>query len=100
MYFVRQDAYPFILKGVPALYVDTGVKSQDPKIDGFALVRQWNVTIYHSPKDDVKQALDYDSGARFSRFVLRLCHAVANAADRPNWNPGDFFGQRFGAESK
>ena len=95
VYFIRQDAYPFIRKGVPALYVDTGVKSLDPKVDGLALLRRWNVTIYHSPKDDVQQDLDYESGARFSRFVFRLCHAVANGDERPKWNQGDFFGQKF-----
>jgi len=96
--FVRQDAYPFILKGVPALYVDTGIKSLDPKIDGFALLRQWMVTLYHSPKDDMNQTLDFESGARFGRFVFRLCHAVANGEERPKWNKGDFFGEKFGAK--
>lgn len=95
--FIRQDAYPFIRKGVPALYVDTGVKSRDPKVDGLAIQRRWMVTIYHSPKDDVQQALDYESGTRFSRFVFRLCHAVANGDERPKWNQGDFLGQKFRA---
>ena len=95
--FVRQDAYPFILKGIPALYLDTGIKSLDPEVDGLALLRRWMITVYHSPKDDARQGLDYESGARFSRFVFRLCHAMANAADRPKWNEGDFFGQKLGA---
>ncbi len=98
--FIRQDAYPFILKGVPALYVDTGIESPDSNIDGLAILRRWMVTIYHSPKDDMNQNLDFESGARFSRFVLRFCHAVANSPERPKWNDGDFFGQRFGAPTK
>jgi hypothetical protein len=97
--FVRQDAYPFILKGIPALYVDTGIKSLDPAVDGLALLRRWMVTTYHSPKDDAQQGLDYESGARLSRLVFRLCHAVANAADRPKWNEGDFFGKKFRASA-
>jgi len=100
VFFVRQDAYPFVLKGIPALYVDTGVKSLDPAVDGMAAVQQWYTTIYHSPKDDAKQGLDYESGVRFSGFVFRLCHAVANGAERPKWNPGDFFGQKFGTSSE
>jgi len=98
--FVRQDAYPFILKGVPALYVDTGVKSLDPEVDGLARLKKWMATFYHSPKDDMNQSLDFESGVRFSRFVFRLCYAVANSAGRPKWNEGDFFGERFGASNR
>lgn len=94
--FIRQDAYPFILKGVPALYVDTGIKSPDPKVDGLARLKKWMATLYHSPKDDMNQPLDFESGARFSRFVFRLCHTVANTVDRPKWNEGDFFGKKSG----
>ena len=97
--FIRQDAYPFVLKGIPALYVDTGIKGLDPTVDGLAVLRRWMATIYHSPKDDTKQSLDFESGARFSRFVFRLCHAVANGEERPKWNAGDFFGQKFGASA-
>jgi hypothetical protein len=92
--FVRQDAYPFILKGVPALYADTGYKSLDPEVDGLAQLKKWMVTVYHSPKDDMDQALDFETGARFSRFIFQLCHAAANDTGRPTWNKGDFFGGR------
>ena len=92
--FIRQDAWSFVQKGVPALYVNTGIQSRDPKLDGSAVYRRWLVTIYHSPKDDARQALDYESGASFARFVFGLCHAVANGAERPKWNKGDFFGQK------
>ena len=98
--FVRQDAYPFILKGVPAIYVDTGIKCLDPAVDGFALLRRWMVTVYHTPKDDMDQALDFESGARFSRFVFRFCRAVANGAGRPRWNQDDIFGRKFSAPAK
>jgi hypothetical protein len=94
--FVRQDAFPFILRGVPALYVDTGIKSLDPGIDGLAHLKKWMVTLYHSPKDDMNQNLDFESGAGFSRFVFRFCHAVANGEERPKWNEEDFFGEKFG----
>lgn len=94
--FVRQDAFPFIMRGVPALYVDMGVTSLDPDVDGLARLKNWMVTIYHSPKDDMGQTLDFESGARFSRFVFRLCRAVANGEERPKWNEGDFFGRKFG----
>jgi len=58
------------------------------------------VTLYHSPKDDMNQTLDFESGARFSRFVFRFCYAVANNVDRPIWNEGDFFGEKFGASAE
>lgn len=94
--FARQDAFPFVLKGIPALYVDVGIKSLDPAIDGLAVLKKWYATVYHSPKDDIGQNLDFEYGARFSRFVFRLCLAIANGKDRPKWNEGDFFGRTFG----
>jgi Zn-dependent M28 family amino/carboxypeptidase len=93
--FIRQDALSFVRKGVPSLYVNSGIKSRDPKVDGSAVYRRWLETIYHSPKDDARQAFDYESGAGIARFVFRLCHAVANSAERPKWNQGDFFEQKF-----
>jgi hypothetical protein len=94
--FIRSDQYSFVKAGIPAIHLKPGNKSADPSIDGAKLTRDWLRTIYHSPKDDLSQKFDFASGARYAETNLRLVRAIANAASRPAWTPGDFFGEKFG----
>jgi hypothetical protein len=55
---------------------------------------------YHKPSDDLALPLDYPSAANFARFIAEVVRHVANADDPPRWNPGDFFGERFGGNRK
>ena len=96
-FFVRSDQFSFVKKGIPSILVDVGVKSTQPGVDGLALLKQWLVTVYHSPKDDLTQPIQYETSARFARFVFRLSHAIAMDPQRPHWNENDFFGGKFGA---
>ncbi|MGE0555250.1 MAG: M28 family metallopeptidase [Gemmatimonadales bacterium] len=95
-FFVRSDQYPFVKKGVPSLFFINGTESSDSTIDGPAVLSTWLATVYHTPKDDLDQAMDYLSGARYAEVVFRVGARVANAPTRPSWTPGDFFGERFG----
>src|SRR5437764_6969343 len=94
--FIRSDQYSFVKAGIPAIHLKPGNKSTDPSIDGAKLTRDWLRTIYHSPKDDLSQTFDFASGARYAETNLRLVRAIANAASRPSWTPGDFFAETFG----
>jgi hypothetical protein len=94
--FIRSDQYSFVRKGIPSVFIDLGLQSLDPKIDGAAVIRNWLVTNYHSPKDDMAQPFHFDSSARLARLAFLLGHAVAMQDARPQWNPGDFFGEKFG----
>jgi Zn-dependent M28 family amino/carboxypeptidase len=93
--FIRADHYAFVKKGIPAVTLSCGLKSADPKIDGGALFRRWIGTVYHSPKDDLAQPMDFESAAKIARLYFLMADAVANGARRPSWTPGDFFGTRF-----
>jgi hypothetical protein len=43
--------------------------------------------------DDMKQpGLLFDEAAKYARFVFLCGYYVANGADKPTWNKGDFFG--------
>ncbi|MEZ4586701.1 MAG: M28 family metallopeptidase [Gemmatimonadales bacterium] len=95
-FFVRSDQYPFVKKGVPSLFFINGTESSDSTIDGPAVLSKWLGTVYHTPKDDLDQVMDYSSGARYAEVVFRVGTRVANAPSRPAWRPGDFFGERFG----
>lgn len=94
--FVRSDQYPFVRRGIPALYVDPGYKAVDPSIDLPKLHKEWLRTRYHAPSDDLKQPIDYSAALLLAEFDFRLGLALANRAERPKWKPGDYFGERFG----
>jgi Zn-dependent M28 family amino/carboxypeptidase len=93
--FIRSDHYAFVRKGVPSLMLACGLKSADPAIDGGAILRDWLRTVYHTPKDDLSQPMDFESAATIARLYLLIAHGVAQDPGRPSWNPGDFFGARF-----
>lgn len=96
--FVRSDQYPFIRRGIPALYVGPGYKAVDPNIDLPKLHKEWLRTRYHAPGDDLQQPIDYSAALLLTEFDFRLGLALANRAERPKWKPGDYFGERFGTK--
>ncbi len=96
--FIRSDQYSFVQRGVPALYPDLGMHGRDAGVDGEAQRDAWESTIYHSPRDDARQPIAWDTGEQFARFFLALTRRVANADERPHWNDGDFFGSAFGGK--
>jgi len=93
--FVRTDHFSFVKKGIPSILVNVGVKSTEPGVDALALLKQWMVTIYHSPKDDVSQPIHYETSARFARFLFWLGEGIAMDSERAHWNDNDFFGKKF-----
>jgi len=93
--FIRSDQFSFVRRGVPAVFpVLSGARRVAPG-DSLSPMQRWRRTIYHTPQDDMSQDMDIESGARFVRMQFLLGLEVANAADPPTWNPGDFFGETF-----
>jgi Zn-dependent M28 family amino/carboxypeptidase len=89
--FVRSDQFSFVRQDVPSVFpVNGGGTAAEDSID-----TNWERTRYHSPSDDLAQPIDWESGAGFTRFAVRLMLDVANAPSRPAWNAGDYFGTRF-----
>ncbi|MHB1327881.1 MAG: M28 family metallopeptidase [Gemmatimonadales bacterium] len=95
-FFIRSDQYPFVKKGIPALFFVNGTRSSDSTVDGGAVLMNWLGTVYHTPKDDLAQPMHYASGAKYAEVAFRIGDRVANATSRPTWRAGDFFGNRFG----
>ena len=95
-FFIRSDQYPFTKKGIPALFFFPGLQSADPEVDGAAFLQKCLTSIYHSPKDDMSQDFDFEEGARVTRMNFLVGYLVAESQERPTWNPGDFFGEKFG----
>ena len=94
--FVRADHYAFAKQGIPSVTVNEGLKAKDPNVDGRKFVENWIATRYHSPSDDMQQPLNFDATVQFMQINFLAGYEVANAASRPTWNAGDFFGELFG----
>lgn len=95
--FIRSDQYSFVLQGVPAVDVEDGVKSTDPKINGLEVIKKWLVTRYHTPLDNIDQPIDFASAAKGAVLNFLVGYRVAQQDTPPEWNKGDFFGTTFGA---
>ncbi len=91
--FVRSDQYSFILHGVPALSLKFGYA---PASEEERLQKEWIRTRYHAPSDDIRQPVDLDAAAAFTRLAGELALEVANLPERPRWNDQSFF-RRFAA---
>ncbi len=96
--FVRSDQYSFVRAGIPAVYLVTGFNSNDPEIDGEELFKDHLKNHYHDVSDDLSRPVDWASAVRFARAHTRIGQAIANDRDRPTWNEGDFFGEKFAAD--
>lgn len=93
--FVRSDQYAFIRAGIPAVYLDGGVRSARFNRDASDPLRAFLKDHYHQPSDDAGQPIRYGDAARLARLNARIGTLIANAPERPTWNEGDFFGTKF-----
>jgi Peptidase family M28 len=71
-FYFRSDHYNFARQGVPILFFFNGTHSD-----------------YHRPSDSVDK-IDAEKESRIVRLVFYLGLDVANAADRPKWNPDSY----------
>jgi Zn-dependent M28 family amino/carboxypeptidase len=93
--FIRSDQYSFVRQGVPSLSLSSGYKSSDPDIKPEEIRKALLANRYHKPQDDMNQAFDFESGARFATYAFLLGHIVAQKTEKPAWNPRDFFGEKY-----
>ncbi|MBL0028327.1 MAG: M28 family peptidase [Rhodanobacteraceae bacterium] len=93
--FVRSDQYAFIRAGIPAVYLDSGVKGRDPHFDGIASLDGFLDQHYHRPSDDANQSIHYPTAARVAALNALIGQRIADAPQRPSWNEGDFFAKKF-----
>ncbi len=93
--FIRSDQYSFVRQGIPAVYAFVGTDTGNPKVDGEKILRDWMVTRYHHPSDDMEQEMDFEAGADYARLEFLIGYLVAESPERPRWNDGDFLGEKF-----
>ncbi len=95
VYFIRSDQYSFVRQGIPAVYFAEGIGSSDPSVDGLAVQDIFFSGHYHQPSDDLSQPVNWETALRFSRAGARVGYRIAMEDQRPTWNEGDFFGEKF-----
>lgn len=94
--FIRSDQYSFVMQGIPALHIKYGNKTADGKNNLSELVQKWRAETYHKPQDDLNGLFDFEAGKKYVQLNFLIGYQVANDAQRPTWNKGDFFGTLFG----
>jgi len=88
--FTRSDHYQFVRKGVPAVFLMTGLANGGEKA--------WEVfqtQFYHTPKDDMSLPINWKAGAKFAEANYRITRALADSTTPPMWYQGDYFGDVF-----
>lgn len=80
----RSDQWSFIEEGIPAINFVFGF---EPGSESERIYRQWYREGYHTPKDDLKQKIDWEAAAKFNSFFYGLVDKVANGTTAPAWKP-------------
>jgi len=88
--FVRSDHYRFVQRGVPSIFLMTGHAN-----GGKAAWDHYLANVYHSPRDDLSQPIDWGAGKRFAELNYRIARALADQPQRPLWYRDSYFGQAF-----
>lgn len=93
--FTRSDHYSFVKQGIPAVFLVPGLQSKDPNVDGSKVFGEFLSTNYHKPGDDMSQPFKWNAADTFTQVNFQIGLALANQAEKPTWNEGDFFGDTF-----
>ncbi len=96
--FTRSDHYRFVQQGIPSVFLVTG-----PGGDGAMATAAFEKEHYHQPSDDMKLPFNWAAAGKFVALNLAIARDLADSAERPRWNKGDFFGTRYkgyGADGK
>jgi Zn-dependent M28 family amino/carboxypeptidase len=71
-FYRRSDHFNFARRGVPILFFFTGVHED-----------------YHRPTDELSR-INADKAARITKLLFYLGLEVANAPERPQWDPDSY----------
>ncbi|WP_460804516.1 M28 family metallopeptidase [Microbulbifer agarilyticus] len=96
--FVRSDHYSFVRQGIPAIYLITGREAIDSEADGAGAQIEFLRNHYHSPTDTADAGINYVAAQQFAEVNYAIAREVADSAQKPRWNRGDFFGELFTKE--
>ena len=95
-YFTRSDQFPFVRRGIPAVFLATGFETSEVDVDAEALYNDFMENHYHGPSDDLNLRFDTYSAGKVAEVNLLMTLGIANADTRPTWAKDDFFGKLYG----
>jgi Zn-dependent M28 family amino/carboxypeptidase len=91
-FYYRSDHFNFAKKGVPALYMDTGIDFVGKPPEYSQQKRdEYTNKDYHAPSDEVKPDWDLSGAAEDAQLLFLVGYNVANASKFPEWKPGNEF---------
>ncbi|HVL78859.1 MAG TPA: M20/M25/M40 family metallo-hydrolase [Sphingomicrobium sp.] len=88
--FVRSDHYRFVQRGVPSVFLMTGHDN-----GGKVAWDHFLANVYHTPRDDLSQPIDWRAGAKFAELNYRIARTLADQPQRPLWYRDSYFGRAF-----
>ncbi|WP_258240071.1 M28 family metallopeptidase [Pseudidiomarina homiensis] len=89
--FTRSDHYPFVKKGVPAVFLMTGFTAKGEDEDGGKIWGEFFAEHYHRPSDQPSLPINYEAGVVFTNINFEIGKTIANDEQRPRWLPDSFF---------
>ncbi|MFO7894468.1 MAG: M28 family peptidase [Longimicrobiales bacterium] len=80
----RSDHFPFVLAGVPVLYIRHGLDFRDrPAGWGETLMERWAAENYHRPSDEYDPGFNLSGAVQQARLVFRTGLDLADSIGRP-----------------
>lgn len=91
--FYRSDQLAFARAGVPAVFVNTGMRYIGQPADYYeTVVGGYINTHYHQPTDQMREDFRFDGFLQQVRVAFRMAHRLAHSDIRPQWRAGEAFG--------
>jgi Zn-dependent M28 family amino/carboxypeptidase len=95
--FFRSDHFPFAKVGVPSISLKEGDDYVGhTKEWGEQQFRAYNTAHYHQPSDEMSDSWNYQGMIQEAEIALAIGTKIANAAAKPEFNPGDEFSKKRG----
>ncbi len=91
-YFYRSDHISLAKKGVPMLYIDSGIDLVEGGVAaGEAIGKTYTDEAYHKPADEYADDWNLSGMAADITVDYQVVNRLANSTDWPNWNEGNEF---------
>jgi hypothetical protein len=100
--FMMSDQASFANAGIPSVLIMDGIDYE--KVDqtqGLKILENYSKYIYHSPKDDLTQTINYEATNRHLNYLYRLIVGLANTKQEINWTaPCPYYNARLRSKAE
>jgi Zn-dependent M28 family amino/carboxypeptidase len=94
-FYYRSDHFEFAKQGVPALYMDTGVRFVGKDAAYSQTKRdEYTTNDYHKVTDEIKPDWDLSGAVEDAQLLFQVGYRVSQRAAFPQWAPGTEFKAR------